>query len=154
MFKKKKVKMENLRTGDAFSFQLGDDNYGFGVVVSKIMEGHVSEIFNYFSNTPVPDLSLLRETFSPPVVLDTYSLLQKGNEGNWSYIGRKDDYEISDDVKNSKFSWGMRGDQSIKDIYNKSQPVSDDEAAKWPRCQPWGDLNIKEYLRKQGVALG
>lgn len=118
------------------------------------MEGHVSEIFNYFSNSPVPDLSLLRETFSPPVVLDTYSLLQKGNEGNWSYIGRKDDYEISDDVKNSKFSWGMRGDQSIKGIYNKSQPVSDDEAAKWPRCQPWCDLNIKEYLRKQGVALG
>lgn len=75
MFKKKKVKMENLRTEDVFSFQLGDDNYGFGVVVSKIMEGHVSEIFNYFSNTPVPDLSLLRETFSPPVVLDTYSLL-------------------------------------------------------------------------------
>lgn len=146
---KKKVKVDAIRRGDIFSFQLKPGVYGFGVIVSKIMDGHVSEIFDHFSNESSIDVSKLHKTFYPPLILDSYSIFQKSSEGDWGIVGHQDSYTPSEKVSSTRFAWGVRGDQSVTTIENQHIPVSDDEAAKWPRCQPWGDYDVKEYLAEK-----
>lgn len=154
---KKKIKVDAIRRGDIFAFQLRPGVYSFGVIISKIMDGHVVEIFDYFSKEFSVDITKLDKTFYPPLILDSYSLFQKSSEGEWGIVGHQDGYSPDEKVLLTKFAWGVRGDQSVTTVNNQHISVSDDEAAKWPRCQPWGDYDVKEYVAlkigKSDIAL-
>lgn len=152
--KPKKVKRGELKCGDIFSFAINAELYGYGVIVSRINEGHVAEIFNYFSGSPEPEIEFLVETMYPPVILDTLSLLEKKTEGEWQLIGHKEGYSPSERVRKIKFVWGIFGKRSTTDIYNNHEKISDDDASKWPVASPHGDWDVKDYLRKHGVLRG
>ena len=149
--KSKNVKRSELKRGDIFSFAINPGLYGYGVIVSKINEGHVAEIFDYLSNTPKPSLNLLSQTLYPPLILDTLSLLERRTEGEWHLIGHSEEYSPGENVKNVKFVWGILGKRSTTDIFNNHEKISDEEAAKWPIASPWGDWDVKEYLKRQGL---
>ena len=151
---KKKVKRGDLQPGDVVSFELRPDRFGYGVVVSRIKIGHVAELFNYFTTTPeMPDSLADEAKLFPPVILDANSLLEKGVEGNWGRVGSLENYIPGDEVRRFKFTCGIKGGYYTTDIHNVNEDASDGEAARWPECSPWGDWDIKNYLKQQGVDL-
>lgn len=150
--KKKKVKLGDIKSGDVVSFQCAPGTFGYGVIVSRIMDGHVAELCKYFGPGPeMPPESNLADTFFPPVILDAFSLIEKAVEGDWRIVGHISNYLPDDRVSNIRFRWGVKGKQSTTDIHNHHEKVSDEEAAKWPNASPSGDWDVKNYLKDQGV---
>lgn len=145
---RKKVLTKNIQPGDVFAFQLSDDLFGFGVIVSKVLEGHVAELYGTTASIPVLDLANAHPVLQPPVILDTYSLFQIGREGVWVMLGQKPDYAPSKATRATRFAWGIRGDQNAMDVHGASEPISDAEALKMPRARPFGDFDVKEVLKK------
>lgn len=110
---KTNIKIDTISRGDVFAFQVRPRVYGFGIIVSKIIDGHVAEIFDYFAEVLPIDVAKLDKTFYPPLILDSYSLLQKSSEGEWSIIGHQDGYSPNEKVLSTKFAWGVGGDQRV-----------------------------------------
>jgi hypothetical protein len=146
--KRKKILTKNIKPGDVFAFQLSDDLFGFGVIVSKVLEGHVAELYGSTGATPAFDLASSPAVLQPPVILDTYSLFQIGREGVWIMLGNKPDYQPSEGTRKTRFSWGVQGRRKGMDIFGESVPVGDAEALEMPRASPWGDFDVKEVLKK------
>jgi Immunity protein 26 len=144
----KRKNRNKINPGDLFSFRLDDNSWGFGRIVSRITDGHVAEIFKYFANEPVLDSGKTYDRFMPPVVLDAYSLFQLKREGDWGFVGSTPDYAPDAVIAQVRFAWGSSGDQKATDIYDKYLPVSDQEAKSLPRCQPWGDYDVKEFIKR------
>lgn len=51
--KKKRTMLRFIKPGDIFCFQYDQSKYCFGRIISKIMTGHVAEIFDYMSTDPI-----------------------------------------------------------------------------------------------------
>lgn len=149
--KKCNVNRNNLKCGDIFSFKLEDGAYGYGIIVSKINEGHVAELYKKISDNPSPQPEELLETAThyPPVILDTLSLLERRTEGDWCLIGHDAHYEPSIKVKETKFVWGILGNRKTTDIFNQHQKITDADASQWPFAIPFGDWDVKEYLKNK-----
>jgi Immunity protein 26 len=150
----KRKNRNKILPGDIFAFVFneaaGGNQYGFGRIVSRIFTGHVAEIFNYFSAQPTIDLSESKQRFKNPVVLDTYSLFQlqqKGDwQGDWRFIGRTENYQPDADLLNVRFAWGIKGDQRATDLQDNWVYISDTEADSLPQNHPYDDWDIKNFI--------
>lgn len=68
-----------VKPGDIFCFRLDEGKYAFGRIISKIITGHVAEIFEFVSSTPNITEDIINKSkgrFSP-IVIDTYGLFDK-----------------------------------------------------------------------------
>lgn len=50
--KKPRTMLRFVKPGDIFCFRLDEDRYCFGRIISKIITGHVAELFDYMSAAP------------------------------------------------------------------------------------------------------
>jgi Immunity protein 26 len=145
LFKRKN--RNKINPGDVFAFKFDNTTYGFGRIVSRIIDGHIAEIYNYFAKEPKLDLMASYERFMPPVILNAYGLFQLKQDGDWGFIGTTPGYVPDAEIAKTRFAWGSPRDQKAIDICDKSVPISDSEAASLPRAQPWGDYLVKEYIK-------
>lgn len=149
--KKTKINFKNLKSGDILVFKMNNGRHGYSVIVSKINEGHVAEIYKFTSDSIIDNFEPLTEAYYPPLILDTYSLITRKSEGEWDFIGHKADYEISPQVRQTKFVWGILGKRRTTDIFDQNESISDEESLKLPIAYPRGDLDVQKYLKEQGV---
>jgi hypothetical protein len=154
----KKKNRSTIKPGDLFSFRLdnGDfdvaqiaGSFGFGRIVSQTNLGHIAEIYRYFAFEPNLDSSKTYERFKPLVVLDAYSLFQRKSEGDWGVVGSTPNYVPDLEATQTRFAWGLQGSQKVTGTNEETIDVSDSEADKHPRYQPWGDYDIKQYITRQ-----
>lgn len=152
--KKPRTMLRFIKPGDIFCFQLAEDKYAFGRIISKITFGHSAEIFNYFSDKSIitPEQINTAKSAIRPVVLDSYSLFDRKYppEGDWRIIGHQANYQPTD-VEGVYFSEGLEDDCWKVDVFgNNKQPISEKEAWKLPRLSPYGIYHIKELLKEAG----
>ena len=77
--KKTKTTLKNIKAGDIFCFTQEDGTYYFGQIISKIITGHVAEIFRMVKKDALITPAELEhiDPITAPVVLDSYSLFDK-----------------------------------------------------------------------------
>ena len=77
--KKTKTTLKNIKAGDIFCFTQEDGTYYFGQIISKIITGHVAEIFRMVKKDALITPAELEhiDPITDPVVLDSYSLFDK-----------------------------------------------------------------------------
>lgn len=147
--KKPRTMLRYVKPGDIFCFQLNNETYGFGRIISKIMTGHVVEIFDFVSSSPSiteDDIKKSNRKITP-VVIDTYGLFDRKGYPNsdWRIIGHQNNYTPMnmDDIY---FSYGVENSCYKVDIFNNDFPITEKEATKYPRLIPHSDYHIKELL--------
>lgn len=143
----KKINRDKLKPGDVFSLQMDDGRFGFGRIIARINEGHVSEIFDVFAATPSIDPNAAHRRLTPLVVLDAYGLFQRKSEGNWGIIGKTENYQPDADTAGARFAWGVKGQQKASNLSGGFEPVSDAEAERMPRASPKGDYDIQQLIQ-------
>lgn len=150
--KKPRTMLRFVKPGDLFCFKLDDGNYCFGRVMSKIMSGHVVEIFNFISKKPeITESDIAQsERAIPPVIIDTYSLFDRKTEGEWRITGHQNNYKPTN-IDDVFFIYGIPvpgiGLLKKADINgNKVGEISEEEAKKYQWLSPNGDYDIKSLL--------
>lgn len=145
--KKVRTMLRFIKPGDIFCFKLDDGKYCFGRIISKIVTGHVAEIFDYISS--IPEISeeeiLNSKRLVEPIILDSYTLFDKKLEGEWRIIGSQNDY-IPKDVSNIYFSYGVANSCKKVDIYDNETSITELESKGMPRLSPRSDLYIRELV--------
>ncbi|UJR64190.1 Imm26 family immunity protein [Dickeya zeae] len=145
--KKPRTMLRFVKPGDIFCFKISDDKYGFGRIISKIITGHVAEIFSFTSAFPEITEGDISERVVPPIVIDTYSLFDKKIEegSDWRIIGHQVNY-IPGNIDDVFFVYGV-GDSCKKvDIFDNETSISEKDAENYPRLTPHGDYQIKFLL--------
>ncbi|MEN9864864.1 MAG: hypothetical protein RL748_454 [Pseudomonadota bacterium] len=143
----KRAKRQKTKPGDIFSFKLDDGRFGFGRIVSVISIGAVAEIFDYFANQPVFDYSRLGHWLISPVPIDSFSLLERGKEGDWRIIGQTSNFIPGPEFEAIRFVYGRNVDsQTVVNINDHEAPISAEDASKLPRYSPLGDMGIKKLV--------
>ncbi|CNH96702.1 putative cytoplasmic protein [Yersinia aldovae] len=145
--KKARTMLRFIKPGDIFCFKLDDGKYCFGRIISKIVTGHVAEIFDYISSIPeVSEEEILNsKRLVEPIILDSYTLFDKKLEGEWRIIGSQNDY-IPKDVSNIYFSYGVANSCKKVDIYDNETSITELESKGIPRLSPRSDLYIRELV--------
>lgn len=145
--KKKRTAIRFIKPGDIFCFQLNEDRYCFGRIISKTLVGHVAEVFDYISEEPNIDGYQVETSLRviEPVVLDSYSLFDKKTEGEWQIIGHQQDYAPTN-MEGVYFTYGLSVWCKIIDIYGNVTPISEEERSNYPLLAPKGDEYIKELI--------
>ncbi|WP_330986338.1 MULTISPECIES: immunity 26/phosphotriesterase HocA family protein [Enterobacterales] len=149
--KKPRTMLRFVKSGDIFCFRLDEGKYCFGRVISKIMTGHVAELFNFTS--PVPEVTgkniIELERVIDPIVIDTYSLFDKKVEsgGDWRIIGHQSNYEPTN-VEHVYFSYGLGSSCKKEDVFGNAYSISEKEAWSLPRLSPQGDYDVKQLLKE------
>ncbi|CNL83864.1 immunity 26/phosphotriesterase HocA family protein [Yersinia aldovae] len=145
--KKVRTMLRFIKPGDIFCFKLDDGKYCFGRIISKIVTGHVAEVFDYTSS--IPEISeeeiLNSKRLVEPIILDSYTLFDKKLEGEWRIIGSQNDY-IPKDVSNIYFSYGVANSCKKVDIYDNETSITELESKGIPRLSPRSDLYIRELV--------
>lgn len=147
--KKPRTMLRFVKPGDIFCFRLDENKYGFGRIISKIMTGHVAEVFNFTSYHPTIMESVIKKSNRaiPPIVIDTYGLFDKKGypESDWRIIGHHDNF-TPESIEGIYFTYGL-GDSCKKvDIFDNEVPISEHEAKLYPRLSPHGDHDVKKLL--------
>jgi Immunity protein 26 len=144
VFKRKNIK--DILPGDIFSFVTDDGRYGFGRIIAPILEGHVAEIFNHFSNEPKFDHTQNYQRFLPPVILNSYGMFQVKQDGDFGIIGSTPNYKPDPEIAKFKFVFGTKGHLKTIDIFGVEQTVTDTEAINMPLRSPSNDWFLKKYI--------
>lgn len=148
--KKPRTMIRFVKPGDIFCFRLDECKYAFGRVISKIVTGHIAEIFDFIS--PKPEISETSLNGSKriidPMVIDTYSLFDKKIEtgSDWRIIGHQDNYQPSN-VEDIYFSYGVGNSCKKEDVFGNIYSISEDEARSLPRLSPHGNYDVKLLLQ-------
>ncbi|ENT4820041.1 TPA: immunity 26/phosphotriesterase HocA family protein [Citrobacter farmeri] len=147
--KKPRTMLRFVKTGDIFCFQLDDDKYGFGRIMSLMTVGHISEFFDLFSKKPViteEEINRAKRIIDP-IIIDTYSLFDKKIESgsDWRIIGHQRGYSPKN-VDGIYFAFGVGHDCKKKDFYGNVSHISQDEWENTPKLSPKGDYDIKKLL--------
>ncbi|EMI5489497.1 immunity 26/phosphotriesterase HocA family protein [Providencia stuartii] len=147
--KKPRTMLRYVKPGDIFCFQLNNEKYGFGRIISKIMTGHVAEIFDFFSSSPTITEDNIKKSKRKiePVVIDTYGLFDRKGYPNsdWRIIGHQNNYTPIN-VEGVYFTFGIGNSCKKKDIFDNTYSISEEEAKKLPELIPYSDYHIKELL--------
>jgi Immunity protein 26 len=154
----KRPKRQKPKPGDIFAFKLGDGRFGFGRLVSTVSVGMIAEIFDYFASQPVFDYSKLGKWLIPPRPIDSFTLLERGKEGDWRIIGHTPDYVPGPEFASLRYVYGaMPHMLKAVDIYDQEQPISAVAAEGLLRYSPCGDFNIKkavsDYFSKKEINI-
>lgn len=148
--KKPRTMLRFVKPGDIFCFRLDNEKYSFGRVLSKIITGHVAEIFDFISPEPKTSEVNFNEAkrIIDPMVIDTYSLFDKKTEAgsDWRIIGHQDNFQPSN-VEGIYFSYGVGNSCKKEDIFGNVYCISENEARSLPRLSPHGDYDIKLLLK-------
>ncbi|POA89980.1 Imm26 family immunity protein [Pseudomonas protegens] len=82
---KKRTMLRFIKAGDIFCFQISDNKFWVGRIISKVSIGHSAEIFNHFSNAPYTSEKSIASLRKPllHLTLDPHSLFDKKISGGW-----------------------------------------------------------------------
>lgn len=148
--KKPRTMLRFVKPGDIFCFRLDEGKYAFGRIISKIITGHVAEIFEFVSSTPniTEDIINKSKRAFSPIVIDTYGLFDKKvyKEGDCRIIGHQNNFEPTG-VESIYFSFGVGDSCKKKDVFGNTYPITEDEAKSLPELSPHGDYHIKNLLK-------
>ncbi|MEE7569548.1 immunity 26/phosphotriesterase HocA family protein [Citrobacter werkmanii] len=149
--KKPRTMLRFIKPGDIFCFQQNEERYFFGRIISKIMTGHVVEIFNYSSNQPSIDEQTINssERLFSPIVIDTYGLFDRKiyNESDYRIIGHQNNYTPTH-LEHIYFTYGIDKWCKKVDIWGNETPITSEEAKTIPDLSPYGDYDIKQLLKE------
>lgn len=145
--KKPRTMLRFVKPGDIFCFRLDKERYCFGRIISKIVTGHVAELFDFISDSPEITEINMSERAIPPIVIDTYSLFDKKIEegSDWRIIGHQNNY-IPDNVDGVFFVYGVENSCKKVDVFDNESSISEKDAENYPRLTPHGDYQIKSLL--------
>ncbi|MGS0897311.1 immunity 26/phosphotriesterase HocA family protein [Burkholderia stagnalis] len=144
---KSRTMLRNIKTGDLFSFVLGNGKYGFGRIISPISLGHVVEFFDHIADDPdlnINDIVKLKR-LKKPVVLDSYSLFDRKVEGDWRIIAHQEKFDPTN-IGGIFFAYGDGAGRRKIDLFGSESPVSEKEAKTLPFYSPLGDVDVKREI--------
>lgn len=141
---KKRTMLRYINPGDIFCFEILNNLYGFGRILSEVSIGHCAEIYDFFSAEPVLDTNKVMNTLIDVIILDAYSLFDKKLSGDWRIIGKQVDY-IPNKNKNAFFTYGY-GPCFKVDMWKNTIEINCEEAKKLPRYTSKVDLHVKEII--------
>ena len=147
--KKPRTMLRFVKPGDIFCFKLDEGKYGFGRIVSKIISGHVAEIFDFISEFPEineDDINAAKRVIDL-IVIDTYSLFDKKIEkkSDWRIIGHQEKY-IPNNIGGVYFSYGVGNSCKKVDVFNNEFSIAENEAKRIPELTPLRDIHIKKLI--------
>ena len=149
--KKKRTMIRFIKAGDVFCFEIRDDLYGYGRIISvSILDlGAVAEILGYsFSPESITESDIMnRKRMFAPLLLDSYMLFdRKSEEGSdWRIIGHQYDYAPSN-MENVFFTYGEGSSCNKVNIFGEVVPITSEEASRLPRARAQRDIHIKKML--------
>ncbi len=145
--KKPRTMLRFVKPGDIFSFKLDEGRYCFGRIISKIVTGHVAELFYFTSCFPEITEDKMAKRIIPPVVIDTYSLFDKKIEkgSDWRIIGHQNNF-TPENIENVFFVYGVEDSCKKVDVFDNEYSISEKDAENYPRLTPHGDYQIKSLL--------
>ncbi len=143
IFKKRNIKKIN--AGDIFAFKMDDGQYGFGRIVSQVLEGHVAEIFNYFADEPLLQAPM-PPRFPRLIILNSYGMFQVKQDGDFGFIGETPNYLPDEEMTAFKFAYGDKGNFKSLDIFGASTPISDQEGLRLAPCNPANNWYLKKFV--------
>ncbi|MFJ4048250.1 Imm26 family immunity protein [Pseudomonas hunanensis] len=149
--KKTRTTLKNIKAGDIFCFTQEDEGYYFGQIISKIITGHVAEIFRMVKKDPLITPVELEhiEPLTDPVVLDSYSLFDKKTDpaGEWRIIGHQEALQTNR-FKNYYFAYGTPESWTKISALNVKEEASEHEIANLPPLTPLNNYKISILLKK------
>lgn len=144
--KKPRTMLRALEAGQIFCFKYDEKKFCFGRLMTKYCVGHIAEFFDYTSEIPtISAVDLLNCRRVSVQIIDSYSLFDRKNEGEWRIIGMCGNY-IPSGVENIKFYMGIGSDMRIVDFFDRETKASPEAAKKYPPLSPKGDHQIKTDL--------
>jgi hypothetical protein len=148
--KKVRTMIRFIKPGDIFCFKLSDNEYFFGRIISHVNMGNVAEIFDYISLKPIISENELEKSkrLIDVVILDSYSLFDRKEGGEWRIIGHQDDY-VPDNVENIFFLSGPPGGYVALDVFDKEVAIPAYEKFQCHLYTPNGDLVIKKLINEK-----
>ncbi|MDE6916055.1 MAG: immunity 26/phosphotriesterase HocA family protein [Lachnospiraceae bacterium] len=149
--KKKRTMLRFIKPGDIFCFPYDQSKYCFGRIISKIMTGHVAEIFDYMSADPIMNEGILSNSkrLMQVVILDSYSLFDRKSEGDWRIIGHEENY-VPQNVENIYFTYGVASSCKRMDIFSENIiSIDESEKSKYIEVSPHGDIDVKRLVAKK-----
>lgn len=149
--KKKRTMLRFIKSGDIFCFPYDESKYCFGRIISKIMTGHVAEIFDYMSTDPIINERILNNSnrLMQVVILDSYSLFDRKSEGDWRIIGHEDNY-VPQNVEDIYFTYGVALSCKRMDIFSENIiPIEESEKSKYIEISPNGDIDVKRLVTEK-----
>ncbi|GAA0724027.1 hypothetical protein GCM10009430_28140 [Aquimarina litoralis] len=144
MPKQKKITLES---GDVLGIDLGNSEYAFARVLSKVSIGHCIEIFDHIGNKSDDYKNINFDSrLLQPQIIDSHSLFWLGKEGNWSVLEKQEDFSPSSDEK-TKFEYGDKSNPTLIDIFGNKEEKSSDDENRYPPYIPKGDIQIKKNIK-------
>ncbi|MBP2836578.1 Imm26 family immunity protein [Dickeya parazeae] len=148
--KKKRTKLRFIKPGDIFCFKLDEDKYCFGRIISKIMTGHVAEIFNLTASEPIITDGQILESkrLMDPIVLDSYTLFDRQIEqdADWRIIGHQENY-IPTNIEDVFFTYGVECSCKKVDVFGNEVSITEEEAKKIPELSPLRNVHIAKLVK-------
>ncbi|MDV0597313.1 MULTISPECIES: immunity 26/phosphotriesterase HocA family protein [unclassified Enterobacter] len=149
--KKPRTMLRYVKPGDIFCFKVDGGKYRFGRIMSLMSVGHIAEIFDILSDAPEITEGEIdnAKRIIPPLIIDTYSLLDKKiePESDWRIIGHQDNYS-PDNVDEVYFAFGIGDSCKKKDFYGNIFTIDENEWNALPKLSPKSDFDIKNLLSK------
>ncbi|RMQ99864.1 MULTISPECIES: Imm26 family immunity protein [Pseudomonas syringae group] len=136
-------KLRYIKPGDIFCFGMDEGSYGIGRIMTRNSLGHVVEIFKAVLEQP--EITCLNfNRVNDPVIIDSYSLLDRKTEGDWRIIAHDPDY-IAPLGESIRFIYGVAENRTEVDIFDNEYP-SKESLKELPAYSPKGDFQIKEVF--------
>ena len=143
----KRRKRQKVTPGDIFSYRLDDGRFGFGRIVANVSIGAIAEIFDYFSRQPIFDHSKEKTWLVPPVPIESYSLLEVGDLGDWRIIEHQTDFVPGDEYATLRYVYGTPPFAlTVTDIYENERDIDIREAEGLPKYAAYDDFNFKKMI--------
>lgn len=147
--KKPRTMIRFVKAGDIFCFKLDESKYCFGRIISKLPMGHISEIFDFISQTPkiTEDAVLNARRITDLIILDTYTLFDKKIEpdGDWRIIGHQEKY-TPENVDGVYFAYGTGNSCKKVDVFNNEYPITEEEKSNYYTYTSRRNAYIKELI--------
>ena len=142
----KRTRLRHIRPGDLFFFTVPGRGFGSGRIVARVSLGHTAEIFDPITVEPPRQFDPDTLTAHPPVVIDSYSLLDRGREGDYRILAHDSEFDPGGRYDSVFFAFGAGPNRTRVDILGNRTAISEDEARHLPRYTPLGDARIQNLV--------
>lgn len=142
---KDKSRRQKFEPGYIFSINMHNGKFGFGRCISKVSIGHIVEIFNYISKDQEFTTKTTENRMFDPIPIDSYSLIRTSREGDWTVIGKTDNYQPTN-IEDIKYTYGSGPKRKLVDIKGNITEISENESKRYPYYSPKGDLDVIEMI--------
>ena len=151
---RERTMLRRIIPGMIFAFAIGDAGYGFGRVLSRVNMGHVVKIFDVVKSEPLIDFDELVSLRSllGPVVIDSYGLFDRKNEGDWRIIGHEDGF-VPSDLDRVFFKYGVPPRYKVVDI--NDVPIDyDGDASALPDLMTYRNAHVLKMFSDKRIDEG